>query len=76
MQTAKLFINGSSQAVRLPREFRFPGDKVGIRRIGNSVILFPVEQMWETFLEGLNGFTNDFLADGRGRQLEQKRDSL
>jgi antitoxin VapB len=39
---AKLFRNGSSQAVRLPREFRFKGDKVRIRRSGNSVVLEPV----------------------------------
>lgn len=41
-QFAKLFKNGSSQAVRLPREFRFKGDKVRIRRDGNKVILEPV----------------------------------
>jgi antitoxin VapB len=40
-QFAKLFKNGSSQAVRLPREFRFKGDKVRIRREGNKVILEP-----------------------------------
>jgi antitoxin VapB len=41
-QFAKLFQNGSSQAVRLPREFRFKGDKVRIRRSGNSVVLEPL----------------------------------
>lgn len=40
-QFAKLFKNGSSQAVRLPREFRFEGDKVRIRRDGKKVILEP-----------------------------------
>ncbi len=39
---AKLFKVGSGQAVRLPRGFRFKGDKVRIRRVGNSVILEPV----------------------------------
>jgi antitoxin VapB len=42
-QFAKLFQNGSSQAVRLPREFRFKGDKVRIRRAGKSVVLEPLE---------------------------------
>ena len=42
-QFAKLFQNGSSQAVRLPREFRFKGDKVRIRRVGKSVVLEPLE---------------------------------
>jgi len=76
METAKLFVNGNSQAVRLPKEYRFPGNEVGIRRIGNSVILFPIDQVWETFLSGLNGFTNDFLANGREQQLEQMRENL
>jgi antitoxin VapB len=41
MSTAKLFRNGRSQAVRLPREFRFEGDEVNIRRVGKKVILEP-----------------------------------
>jgi antitoxin VapB len=41
-QFAKLFQNGSSQAVRLPREFRFKGDKVRIRRVGTSIVLEPL----------------------------------
>jgi antitoxin VapB len=41
-QFAKLFQNGSSQAVRLPKEFRFKGDKVRIRRVGKSVLLEPL----------------------------------
>jgi antitoxin VapB len=41
---AKLFQNGRSQAVRLPREFRFEGDRVRIRRVGNGVLLEPMIQ--------------------------------
>jgi antitoxin VapB len=41
MQTARLFINGNSQAVRLPKEFRFEGDEVVIKRVGNAVVLLP-----------------------------------
>jgi len=41
---AKLFQNGRSQAVRLPREFRFEGDRVRIRRVGNGVLLEPIVQ--------------------------------
>jgi len=76
METAKLFINGNSQAVRLPKEYRFPGNEVGIRKVGNIAILFPIDQAWETFIDGLNSFSDDFLADGRERQLEQVRESL
>jgi antitoxin VapB len=45
--TAKLFINGRSQAVRLPKEFRFEGREVRIRREGNAVILEPIHE-WPT----------------------------
>jgi len=58
-QFAKLFKNGSSQAVRLPREFRFQGDKVRIRRAGNSVILEPVVDDVETWLEELRSIPAD-----------------
>jgi virulence-associated protein VagC len=43
---ARLFWNGRSQAVRLPREFRFDGDEVGIRREGEAVVLEPIKQRW------------------------------
>jgi antitoxin VapB len=42
--TAKLFRNGRSQAVRLPKEFRFEGEEVSIRREGDSVILEPLRR--------------------------------
>ena len=44
MATAKLFRNGRSQAVRLPKEFRFEGDEVAIRREGESVVLEPLKR--------------------------------
>ena len=74
--TAKVFFSGNSQAVRLPKEYRIQGLEVGIRRIGKVAILFPINQEWEIFLNGLNGFTDDFLADGRYGQVEQMRESL
>ncbi len=55
--TAKLFKNGRSQAVRLPKEFRFKGDRVKIRKENNKVILEPLEQaewpegFWDIFTE-------------------------
>jgi antitoxin VapB len=52
-QFAKLFQNGSSQAVRLPREFRFKGDKVRIRRVGKSVVLEPLADDPESWLAEL-----------------------
>ncbi len=62
MLVAKLFKNGQSQAVRLPKEFRFEGDEVFIRRIGNAVVLLPKSQPWDTLVESLAMFSDDFLA--------------
>ncbi len=74
METAKLFQNGKSQAVRLPKEFRFHGDKVFIKRMGNAVILLPYEQGWETLVESLTRFSDDFMAD-RQQPPPQERES-
>ena len=77
METAKLFANGQSQAVRLPKEYRFSGDEVYIKKVGTTVMLFPKDRLWETHLEGLHGFSDDFMEDGRTAQGElQERDSL
>ncbi len=74
MQTAKLFQNGRSQAVRLPKEFQFSGDEVYIQRHGDAVILIPHEKAWEVFMEGLNGFSEDFMKDGRDQGSDQIRE--
>lgn len=76
MQTAKLFQNGRSQAVRLPKEFNFSGKEVLIQKVGESVILFPKDRVWETFLSGLYGFTDDFMAEGREQPEMQIREGL
>ncbi len=78
MQTAKLFQNGRSQAVRLPKEFQFLGEEVFIQRHGDAVLLIPHETVWEVFLEGLNGFSEDFMPEGRGRNkgVEQMREDF
>ncbi|MEJ5187929.1 type II toxin-antitoxin system VapB family antitoxin [Treponema sp. J25] len=76
MQTAKLFRNGRSQAVRLPKEYTFKGEDVFIQKVGEAVILFPKDRVWETFLEGLDGFTEDFMANGREQPEMQERDGV
>ncbi len=79
MQTAKLFVNGSSQAVRLPKEFRFEGNEVYAQKIGDTVLLVPKEKVWSTFLEGLDEFTDDYLVIAERRDMNnefQERESL
>jgi antitoxin VapB len=73
MQTAKIFQNGRSQAVRIPKEFQFDGTEVIIQKHGDAVILVPHEKAWAVFLEGLNGFSSDFMADGREQGQDQER---
>jgi len=75
VKTAKLFKNGDSQAVRLPREFRFAGSEVLIKRTGNAVVLMPKTKSWETLLSSLDQFSDDFM-DERDQPGFQKRESL
>ena len=63
---AKLFRNGSSQAVRLPKEFRFPGREVLIRREGKAVVLEPVEKFdWDVWWNSWTASGDDFMPNGR-----------
>jgi antitoxin VapB len=75
METAKLFQNGQSQAVRLPKKYRFPGDKVLIRRIGNAVVLSPYQDAWETLFESLEQFSDDFMSEERQQPESQERET-
>ena len=72
MKTAKLFRNGRSQAVRLPREFRFEGDRVFIKKSGNGVLLLPAARSWDSLINSLSKFPPDFMAD-RQQPRPQKR---
>ncbi|MBQ7677840.1 MAG: AbrB/MazE/SpoVT family DNA-binding domain-containing protein [Lachnospiraceae bacterium] len=63
MNTAKLFTNGGSQAVRLPKDCRFSDEEIFIHKIGSVVMLFPKENKWQALLDSLNLFTDDFLAE-------------
>ena len=78
MLTAKLFVNGSSQAVRLPKEYRFVGTEVYAQKIGDTVMLVPKEMVWETFLEGINSFTDDYIQimESRSDDVPDEREIL
>ena len=63
---AKLFMNGRSQAVRLPKEFRLPGTEVSVRRLGRGVLLEPVEFDLEAWMSALQRYRDvPFMEDGR-----------
>ena len=74
MKTAKLFQNGRSQAVRLPKAFRLPGTEVRISKQGDKVILEPIDKGWDDFFDALSGFSDDFMEDGRNQPPIQQRD--
>ena len=76
METAKIFETGRSQAVRLPKKFRFNADEVVIQQLGDAVLLVPKESLWQTFLDGLNGFTDDVFENEREQGLQEERESL
>lgn len=74
MMTAKIFENGRSQAVRLPRECRFSGEEVAVNKIGDIVILMPKENKWSGFLNSLSLFSEDFMNGGCGEGIPQERE--
>lgn len=76
METAKVFENGRSQAIRLPKKFRFTAEEVFVQRLGEAVILMPKDSSWETFMNGLNSFTNDFMDTGREPAATPTREEL
>ena len=75
MKTAKLFQNGQSQAVRLPKEFRFNGDSVFIKKMGNTVVLIPHQESWQSLFDSLDQFSGDFM-ETRDQPEQQARESI
>jgi antitoxin VapB len=75
LETTKLFYSGNSQAVRLPREFRFAEDRVYIKRLGNIGVLLPFGDPWHALLNGVDLFSADFMPTRLQGQVEA-RDSV
>ena len=76
MMIAKLFENGRSQAVRLPKEYRFSGEEVAINKVGDIVFLMPKDNKWAGFLDSFSLFSDDFMEDGREEPQVQEREVL
>jgi antitoxin VapB len=78
MSTAKIFINGKSQAVRLPKECRFTGTEVGVARVGEMVVLFPKDRAWDIFTAS-EPVTDDFcdaILKARAHDAQPSREGL
>jgi antitoxin VapB len=76
VKTAKLFKNGQSQAVRLPKEYRMPGTEVYIKRQGEAIVLLPKAKSWAPLFESLNHFEKDIKLERNQPEDEQKREPM
>ena len=76
MTTAKVFISGHSQAVRLPKEFQFQSKEVEIFKRGNETILREKPKSLQRAFELLTSMPNDFFSDGRQDPIPEERESL
>ncbi|MDA3941056.1 MAG: type II toxin-antitoxin system VapB family antitoxin [Spirochaetia bacterium] len=74
MDTAKLFVNGRSQAVRLPKSYRLEGQEVYIKRTEEGVLLIPKDDsIWEVWEKNLNKYNEPFLTDRNQPKIQQER---
>ena len=77
METAKLFKNGRSQAVRLPRKFSLPGDEVYVKKVNGVVMLIPKdEEPWKPLVDSLDKFSDDFFNFSREQGILEKRKEI
>lgn len=72
MQTAKVFQNGRSQAIRLPKDFRVETDEVYLKKTPEGFLVIPRDP-WEVFFEGVEEVSDDFMAGGHAQAAPQKR---
>ncbi len=71
-QTAKIFMNGRSQAVRLPKEYRFDTDEVYITKQGDNIIISAKKPTWDEFFDSKPAFGDDFLQDRLDEQPQER----
>lgn len=76
MELARVFENGRSQAVRLPKKFHFDTNEVIAQQLGGTVLLVPKDSLWQTFMDGVESFTDDIFSDGRFQGNQKDRDNL
>lgn len=76
MHTTKVFMNGRSQAVRIPAEYRFEEDELFVNKIGDVLILTPVSAMAKTLEIGTSLIPDDFMEDGRPEEIPSVREEL
>ncbi len=75
-KTTTVFTNGQSQAIRIPKEFRVKGKKVTIKKIGNCLMIIPMDDPWQSLIEACGKFSDDFIQAMEEREIlpPQERD--
>jgi antitoxin VapB len=76
MDTAKIFENGKSQAVRLPKAYRLKGKEAYITKIGDAIVLLPKHDKWDSLILSLDKFSEDFMLKRNQLELEKREDFL
>ena len=76
MEIAKIIENGKSQVVHLPQKYRFNVDEVVIQRLDDAVLLVLKEPLCNTFMDGVDSFTDDIFGNGREQGVQEDRDGL
>ncbi|MBM9575536.1 AbrB/MazE/SpoVT family DNA-binding domain-containing protein [Leptospira sp. 201903070] len=76
MNKAKIFKNGDSQAIRLPKDYRFKGKEVYIRKDGDNVILTPIDDAVDRFWNTVNNFPDDLIIDRNQPTEYDKRNRI
>jgi antitoxin VapB len=66
--------SSQSQAVRLPKEFRFDDDHVFVKKSGNAVVLIPAKNSWDTLIRSLDKFSDDFMSERKQPKLQKRED--
>jgi len=70
MKTTKVFSDNSGFLVRLPEDFHFSGDEIGIQKVGDSILLFPKEKVWDVFMDGIRNLPDDYFEALEHREEE------
>lgn len=74
MNTAKIFTNGRSQAIRLPKEYRFKDDEVYINKIDDIVVIMPKNRKMASLMNTIDKFTDDFMEERNQPPVESRED--
>jgi len=74
MKKAKVFMNGQSQAVRLPKEFRFDDEEVSVQKFGEGVLLLPISKSMFVFRNSLRSFSDDFMSKRDQPKMQKRED--